>query len=690
MNKDYLEILKNSKQAQFSLLFILFFALYFLIPHNESNYFWRLPSILKGIPLWINNIIFNALYEWFPLKVWDPVFEMYEEKAAFREFTKSVSKSLLFLITFVRELLLGGDKTIDLFVSDSWLKNNEWMTWPALPWTAGTAGAFLLGYKLDGIRLGLLGGIGALYVSVFGNWVPSIQTLSFVLITTPICFILGLSLGIWGYLNKRVETALQPILNIMQTMPQFAYLVPIIALFGLGDHAGSIATIIIATPPMIRNTILGLKRISPEVVEAGLMSGCTKFQLLFKVLIPTARRDILNGVNTVIMQCLAMVVIASFVGANGLGLNLKVALNSLKIGKAAEAGLCIVIIAVILDRYTKAWANKPIDYFEDLNFFQKYKYLIFFGISLIVSSIIAFVANGYFEKINYLYIIPVEKGLTIAHYIDGAVDWVWETFFYSLNSFNKFLLTQVLGPMKKAYLGMPVSATFALAMGVAYIIGGIRTALLVGGMLLFIALSEYWDRALITMYMATFAVLMASLNGIIVGSIFSQTERGARFILSVCDFFETFPSFVYLIPVIFLFNITDTSVLIAAIIYATVPATRYTVWGLKSVPLSLQEAGTMSGVSRLQRWTGIEIPIAFPTIMLGVNQTVVFSLQMVILGALIGTEDLGQIIFGALSRTKDGAGVALTLGVFVSLIAISVDVIVRNWAEDRKKALGLA
>ena len=168
----------------------------------------------------------------------------------------------------------------------------------------------------------------------------------------------------------------------------------------------------------------------------------------------------------------------------------------------------------------------------------------------------------------------------------------------------------------------------------------LRTAFLVGGMLLFIALSEYWDRALITMYMATFAVLMASLNGIIVGSIFSQTERGARFILSVCDFFETFPSFVYLIPVIFLFNITDTSVLIAAIIYATVPATRYTVWGLKSVPLSLQEAGTMSGVSRLQRWTGIEIPIAFPTIMLGVNQTVVFSLQMVILGALIGTEDL--------------------------------------------------
>ena len=352
--------------------------------------------------------------------------------------------------------------------------------------------------------------------------------------------------------------------------------------------------------------------------------------------------------------------------------------------------LCIVIISVILDRYTKAWANKPIDYFKNLSLFERYRHLILFGIALIIFSIIAFIANGYFDKINYLYLIPLEKGLTIAHYIDAGVDWVWDTFFYTLNTFNKFLITQVLIPMKKAYLGMPVVATFTLAMGVGYIVGGLRTGLIVGGMLLFIALSEYWDRALITMYMATFAVLMASLNGIIVGSIFSQTERGSQFILSVCDFFETFHSFVYLIPVIFIFNITDTSVLIAAIIYGTVPATRYTVWGLKSVPLSLHEAGTMSGVSRMQRWTNIEIPIAFPTIMLGVNQTVVFSLQMVILGALIGTEDLGKIIFGALSRTKDGAGVALTLGVFVSLIAISVDVIVRKWAEDRKKALGLA
>jgi glycine betaine/proline transport system permease protein len=242
--------------------------------------------------------------------------------------------------------------------------------------------------------------------------------------------------------------------------------------------------------------------------------------------------------------------------------------------------------------------------------------------------------------------------------------------------------------MKHSFLNMPVFATFILVMGAAYIVSGVRSSIIVGCMLLFIALSEYWDRALITAYMATFAVLASALNGIIIGSLASQSERASRITLSVCDFFETFPSFIYLIPVIFLFNITDTSVLIAAIIYATVPATRYTVWGFKSVPLELHEAGDMSGVSKRQKWINIELPLAIPHILLGINQTVVFALQMVILGALIGTDDLGQMIFAALSRS-DGAGISVTLGLFVSFMAISVDIIIRKWAEERKKILGI-
>ena len=680
---------KNSRPQQFIFLFLIFIFSYLVVPQSEDSYLWRLPSLFKDFPLWINNVIYSALYDWFPLKVWDPVFEMYEKKAAIREFTRAISSGVLFLITFIREIFLGGVQTMSAFISSSWLNSNKWFIWPALPWTAVVAGGMLLGYHLQGVRLALLAGIGACYLSIFGQWEPSMQTLSFVLITAPICFIFGLSLGIWGYLNKKVEAALQPILNVAQTMPHFSFLIPVMVLFGIGDHAGAIATIIFATPPMVRLTILGLKKISPEVVESGLMSGCNKFQLLFKVLIPTARTDILIGVNQVIMQCLAMTVIASFIGAKGLGFNLKLALNSLKIGKAAEIGICIVIIAVVLDKFSLAWANKQKNYFANLNFYQKNKNLILFSIIIFICSIFSYIGSFYFTGINYLYFVPYEKGISISPLLDAGVDWIWETFFYYLNNFNVFLITNVLVPMKTAYLGMPVVSTFILVMGAGFIVGGFRSSLVVGSLFLFIALSEYWDRALITMYMATFAVVVATFIGLVVGSACAQNSKSTAFMLFICDFFQTFPSFVYLIPVILLFGITDTSVLLAAIVYATIPATRYTIEGLKSVPVSLHEAGSMSGVSRIQRWTSIEIPLAFPHIMLGINQTLIFSLFMIVLGALIGTEDLGQIIMGALSR-KDGAGVALTLGIFISFICLAVDHLIRTWSERQKKLLGIA
>jgi glycine betaine/proline transport system permease protein len=243
-------------------------------------------------------------------------------------------------------------------------------------------------------------------------------------------------------------------------------------------------------------------------------------------------------------------------------------------------------------------------------------------------------------------------------------------------------------PMKHAYLSMPVFATFVLVMGVGYLIGGVKSAFIVGGFILFIALTEWWDRALITAYMTTCGVIASAIIGITVGSLCAQNTYASKFILLVCDTFQTFPSFIYLIPVIMLFGITDTSVLIAVIVYATIPATRYTVEGIRSVPDALHDAASMSGVTRFQRWLKIDLPLAFPHMMLGVNQTVVFALFMVIIGAMIGTDDLGQYILKALSD-KNGIGNGLVLGLCVAFIGLAVDHIIRTWAEQRKKALGL-
>ena len=683
-------LLKHSKVAQFIVLLAVFFLLCFSVSPSESNFLWRLPPLLKQFPIIINDFVAHLLFDWMPIRVYDPVIDDYEDKPLFRELTRTVSSFFLLVINFVREIFLGGKKTIVVFTSWDFVAENPWANWPALPWTVITGWAMILGYKLQGKGLAILAGVCTIYVAIFGQWKPSMETLSFVLIAAPFSVLLGLTLGIWAFRSRIVEAALNPLLNIAQTMPHYSYLVPVIVLFGVGDHAAAIATIVFATPPMVRLTLLGLQKVPADVVDSGMMSGCNRFQLLFRVLVPTARRDILIGVNQVVMQCLAMTVIASFIGAQGLGSNLLIALNSLRVGTGIEIGVCIVLIAVLLDKLSLAWANKQTDYFADLGFVQRNKYALMGLAVLLAGVLLAYIGSFIFrDGFNYLYIVPHNKGITTASFWQAGVDWVWDTFFFVLKGFNEFLITGVLVPMKDMYLAMPVVATFLLMMGTGYILAGIRPALIIGGFLLFIALSEYWDRALITAYIASFAVIVSAILGITIGSLCAQSSVASKIILLICDFLQTFPSFIYLIPVIMLFGITDTSVIIATIVYATVPATRYTVEGLRSVPQVLHDAGSMVGVSRLQRWISIEIPLAFPHIMLGVNQTVVFALFMVIIGAFIGTTDLGQLILKAISDPR-GTGIGLTLGLCVAFIGLAVDQIIRTWADAKKKALDLA
>ena len=703
-------IKKYPKAIQWIFLLIVFFSLCFAIQIPEGyefakagtefidkdkldqtkySVFWRLPAFIAWMPGWINDSVYFLLNEWFPIEYFDSSIQETKSRPLVLHITRLISSSMLFLIQFIREILIGGVDTIVAFTSWDFLSANPWAKLPGLPWTIVAGGAILLGYKLSGKNLAIFAAVTMIFISAFGQWKPSMQTLSFVLVAAPISFALGLGFGVWAYRSKRVENILNPLLNVAQTMPHYSYLVPIMVLFGIGDHAGAIATIIFATPPMVRLTLLGLRKVSPEVIEAGKMSGCTDYQLLSEVLIPTARRDILIGVNQVIMQCLAMAVIASFIGAKGLGWNLLLALNQLRIGLALEAGVCITLIAVLLDKLSLAWANKQKNYFENPTDFEKNKYFYIFGGIVVIGYIFSFLGTFLFkEGYNYFFIVPHNKGISTEAFWNAGVDWVLANFFDTLKIFNTWLIVDVLIPMKNAFLRMPIVATFVLFMGAGYIIGGIRSALVVGSFTLFIALTEWWDRALITVYMATFGVIVSGILGITIGTLSAQNKTSSRITLGVCDTLQTFPSFVYLIPVIMLFGVTDTSVLIAVVVYATIPATRYTIEGLRSVPTALHDAGSMSGVTRLQRWLKIELPLAFPHMMLGINQTVVFALFMVIIGAMIGTTDLGQYILKALSD-RQGTGNGLMLGLCVAFIGLAVDNLIRTWANQRKKLLGL-
>ncbi|MDC0585780.1 ABC transporter permease subunit [Candidatus Pelagibacter sp.] len=714
-------IKRYSKLFQWLSLLLVFFALCFAIEvpetykfirgqaefikdPNQSTYilfgkevryyafdvFWRLPPLLGWLPIWINDSLFFLMNEWMPMEFWNEDTQEFKTRPLLLEISRDLTYFMTFLIELMREILIGGKNTVVAFTSWEWISENPWAKLPGLPWTIVAAGAAILSYKLSGKGLALYAGIVMIYISVFGQWKPSMQTLSFILVAAPLSFSFGLGLGIAAFKSKRVEKFLYPILLVMQTMPQYAVLVPAMVLFGVGDHAAVIITMVVAIPPMILLTLLGLRGIPPEVIEAGKMSGCNNWQLMFKVLIPTARRDILIGVNQVIMVCFSMAVISAFIAAKGLGYNLLLALNRLDIGLALEAGLCISLIAILLDKMSLAWANKQTDYFGNLTFFQKNKNILFFAASVIVGIMLAYFGTFLFKgTYNYLFEIPHNKGISTADFWNKGVDWIFDTFFVYIKAFNTWLIVDVLQPMRALYLRMPAIATLVLVVGAGYIIGGIRSALVVCGLTLFIALSPWWDRALVTTYMATFGVVISCIIGFTVGTLCFQNKHTTSFMLGVCDIFQTFPSFVYLIPVMMLFGITDTSVLIAVIVYATIPATRYTIEGLRSVPVALHDAATMSGVTKFQRLFKIEFPLAFPHMMLGINQTIVFALFMVIIGAFIGTEDLGQYILKALSD-KNGAGIGLTLGLCVAFIGLIFDNLIRTWVDQRKKHLGIS
>ena len=234
---------------------------------------------------------------------------------------------------------------------------------PPLPWVGVLGAMVYLAWRVGDRGLVILVGCSFGYLAIFGQWQSAMVTLSSILVAVPLGVLAGAGLGIMAYRRRGVEKAITPVLDLMQTVPVFAYLVPVLFLFGFGPVSAMIATIIYAMPPMVRVTLLALKTAPVEVTEFGRMAGCTSRQLMWKILLPASRHSLMVGVNQVIMLSLNMVIIASMIGAGGLGHDVLTALRRLAIGSGLEAGLAITLLAISLDRLSKATAEyqaKPV------------------------------------------------------------------------------------------------------------------------------------------------------------------------------------------------------------------------------------------------------------------------------------------------------------------------------------------
>lgn len=613
------------------------------------------------------------------------------------------------------------------------------LTWPLeavralllwLPWPSVILLAAALGYRARGFRLALGCALALGFVVITGYWPRTAVTLSLLALAVPAAVITGLALGILAYRSPAVARLLAPVLDLMQTVPTLAYLLPILVLFGIGPVVGVVASAVYSIPPMVRATSLGLRRVPPEMVEAGVSAGSTPNQLLAWVLLPAALPTVLVGLNQTIMASLSMVVIASMVaGVDDLGIAVYQTMKLAKFGQSMMAGSVIVIVAVVLDRVSRAFAEPVVRLRAEpgrlwltvaaafavlLLFSELMPILRTFPEALVVRPAplfdaalneltrVAFpVTSAVKTWTLYHVLLPLKLGLPAsirpAWWGFSMSPLVTMTYLLAIGAVCAMLMAArrrhaaiaVAAAALFYYLGLvaaPWPVTVAVAALVGWAAGGVRLALLALGTLGFILLTGGWAKAMVSLQLCAAGAGLAFIVGSALGIWAALDRRVAAVVGPLCDMLQTMPVFVFLIPAVMIFLVGEFTALVAIVLYSIAPAIRFAEVGIQRVPAELVEAARMMGVDRWQLLWQVQLPVALPEFALGLNQTVMMALAMVVVASLVGAPGLGQEVMIALSEADSGRG--LIAGVNIALLAILLDRLLQAWSAQANQRLG--
>ncbi|GMG81706.1 ABC transporter permease subunit [Paralimibaculum aggregatum] len=597
------------------------------------------------------------------------------------------------------------------------------------PWPLAFGGFVALGLWVGGPWMAALTVASLGFVLASGYWTESMNTLALVAVSVPLALALGLGIGVLAFEMRRIRAALQTVLDIMQTVPTFAYLTPLLVLFGFGPVVGLIASAIYAAPPMARNVLLGLERVDPEIREAARMIGTSRWQRIVEIDIPAAMGQILVGVNQCVMAALSMVIIAAVIGGfDDIGWTVLLTMRKAWFGQALLAGMVIVVFAMLIDRMSAALAEperrgdpriaRAVLGVSVLAGLVSWTTGIIPGAAEIdlLDPVAAYVDAGLteFTKANgaaldqvkntamFYGLLPLRIGLD-----DAVLPFTWG-FTWDRGMSAWLLGLAGAGAALMLWRGWLVAATVLLA-GTAVMLvgitqlpwpavvvaaaalgwraGGWGLAAFAGLSFLAMAAAGLWDRAMLSIYLSGAAVLICACVGGALGLLAAVSPLAWRVLRPVCDTLQTIPLFVFLIPMLMFFQIGEFSALLAICAYAVVPMIRYTRHGIVSTPADLVEAATASGATRWQMLRDVRIPYAAPSMLLGLNQTILYAFAMLVIAALIGTTGLGQAIYIALGKADLGLGVSA--GAAMALLALIADRLVQGFAAERRRALGL-
>jgi len=595
----------------------------------------------------------------------------------------------------------------------------------SVPWPVLVVFLTSIALRIAGPRLAALTGATCLYIVLVGYWKETLDTLTLVVVALPLACLFGAVLGVLAHINPWVAPVVNVVLDVMQTVPAFAYLTPLIVLFGFGPVPGVIASVLFALPPMARNIKLGLDSTPPETIEAAEIAGCSRFQVLALVRFAAATRQILMGLNQTIMATLSMVIFAAVIGGfQDIGWEVLRSARKAEFGTGIIAGLVVTLLAILLDRVSEAAFDRA---GQSINRMAPHFY---WGLVFLICGVTSAVIAPLLPPLNSLSlrgeIAPaLDSALTaISLYLTSVTDtlkslgttyfllpirigiantaspgiWGFEMtplltgMYFSLVAVPALILARrrrfgiSLGISFAGlllYTGflqfpwLPLVSCFALA---SWYLGGIQFAATVSVALLFVAASGMWNSTMFSAYLGTAAIVTSVVVGGIIGVLAAKLKPVSLIIRPVNDFLQTIPPFVILIPLILFFQIGDFSSYLAIVAYTIVPMIRYTEKGLRHVPETQIEAGKLAGCSPLQLLFLVEIPAARNDLLLGLNQTIMSALAMLAIAALVGSRGLGQDVYVALSKADPGLG--LLAGLTIAILAILSDRITRRLLDN--------
>lgn len=535
-----------------------------------------------------------------------------------------------------------------------------------LPWYVLPAGVFLAVARTRPIGEAAVALAASVYPGLIGVWEETMETLALMAIAVGVATLIGVPLGVWAALRPRVEKALRPVLDIMQTVPAFIYFLPLLLMFGVGKVNGAVATVIYALPPIVRLTTLGIRQVPAQSVEASRMFGATTRQTLFKVQLPGALPSIMTGLNQTVMMALGIVVLAALVAAGGLGALVLQTLNQRRTGRGIAVGLAIVAVAMVLDRLGRSIATSGRS--RDAN----PRRTIVASSALVVGTIVGRLAGwGAFPEVWTTRLFDP---------IDDLVVWARDNLSWLTRPINDFIVADLIIPVRDLLtdsIAWPVLVIVLFFLG--WRLRGIGLGLFCASAAAYIGLIGMWELSIDTFVQVMTAVLVSILIAVPIGIAAGRNPRVEAAMSPILDGLQTIPSLVYIIPVVILFTVGAVPGIIASVLYAIVPGIRITALGIRQVPKETVEASQAFGATGTQTMLGVRVPLAAPTIMAAINQIIMMVLAMVIIAGLVGAGALGFETVRALTRNDVGLG--FEVGTALALIAMVLDRLTEAWGD---------